>query len=267
MQDLILQVQEQLGTTPGLAIAYIIVGALIAVMAVVCIVLELRVYLKYRKANKMGISTQMTGIDAARYALDHYGLTNVKVRKSGFIREMFFGNYYNILTKTIYLRSVFGKIDNKTTVTSTALGVQKAAVARLCESGDKQAKVRNSLSLLGVFGPILFIPVVLIGVIIDVLVMKEVTMISYLSLGVGGALAIAGFIVILLNIPVEKRANKLALQMMEETGLATGQELAVMKEVFDAYILSYIAQFILELLRVIQWILEIVIKVQADNSK
>ena len=41
----------------------------------------------------------------------------------------------------------------------------------------------------------------------------------------------------------------------------------MMKEVFDAYILSYIAQFILELLRVVQWILEIVIKVQADNSK
>ena len=85
----------------------------------------------------------MTGADAARYVLDKDGLTHIKVKKAGFIRGALFGNYYNILTKTIYLRSVVGKIDNKTTVTSTALGVQKAAVARLCESGDKQAKIRK----------------------------------------------------------------------------------------------------------------------------
>ena len=266
MQELVSKVMEQFGTTPALATAYVIVGILIAVMAVVCLVLEIRVYLKYRKANKRGISSNMTGVDAARYVLDRSGLEYVKVRKSGVIREMFFGNYYNILTKTIYLRSWLGKIDNKKTVTSTALGVQKAAVAKLCESGDKQAKVRNSLSLIGVFGPILFIPVVLIGGVIDIMVMKEVTMISFICLAVGGALAVAGFIVTLLNIPVEKRANKLALQMMEETGLATGEELDIMKEVFDAYILSYIAQFILELLRVVQWVLEIAMKYNSSKN-
>ena len=179
---------------------------------------------------------------------------------------MFFGNYYNIATKTIYLRSVLGKIDKKQTVTSMALGVQKAAVAKLCEQGDKQARTRNKLYLLGVFGPILFIPVVLIGALVDVLVMNDVTAISYISMGVGGLLLIAGFIVTMLNIPVEKRANRIALQMMRDSGLANEGELEMIEGVYDAYILSYIAQFILEVLRVIQWILEIAIKMQNKNG-
>jgi Zn-dependent membrane protease YugP len=81
-----------------------------------------------------------------------------------------------------------------------------------------------------------------------------------------GILLAAGFIATWLNIPVEKRANKLALEMMREYGLATEDELQMMAEVYDAYILSYIAQFILEVLRVVQWVLEIIIKMQTSKN-
>jgi Zn-dependent membrane protease YugP len=267
MNDIINYISKELGgASPALTAAYLVVGVLIMIMSVVCLVLEIRVWLCYRKANKRGISTNMTGIESARYVLDQAGLTQVKVRKAGFIREAIFGNYYNVVTKTIYLRSWLGKIDNKTSVTSTALGVQKAAIARLCEEGDEQAKMRGKLSLLGIFGPLLFIPIILIGMIIDYLVMKDITIISYASMAFSGLLLVAGFIVTWLNIPVEKRANALALRMMRDYGLANEDELEMMAEVYDAYILSYIAQFILEVLRVVQWILEIIIRMQNKNS-
>ena len=180
----------------------------------------------------------MTGVDAARFVLDKSGHQDITVRKAGFLREAIFGNYYNIATKTIYLRSWLGKIDNRKTVTSMALGVQKAAVARLCEEGDTQARIRNKLSLVGIFGPILFVPVVIIGALVDYFLMGQMTMISYLSLGIGFLLVVAGFIVTMLNIPVEKRANALALKMMREYGLATEDEEEMMRSVYDAYILS-----------------------------
>ena len=267
MNDIINTVSQQLGGAPrGLTIAYVIVGVLIVIMSIVCLVLEIRVWLCYSKANKRGISTHMTGLESARFVLDKAGLTQVKVRKAGFLREMIFGNYYNIATRTIYLRSWLGKIDEKRSVTSTALGVQKAAVARLCEEGDAEARTRGQLSLLGIFGPLLFIPVILIGMIIDLLVMKDITIVSYVSMAFGGLLLVAGFIVTWLNIPVEKRANQLALQMMREYGLANEEELDMMAQVYDAYILSYIAQFILEVLRVVQWVLEIIIKMQSSKE-
>ena len=266
MKELLVELGGEYGVPAGLTAAYLVVSLLIAIMAVVCLVLEIRVWLCYSRANRRPISTGMTGMDAARYVLDRAGLTGVTVRKAGFVREMLFGNYYNVLTKTIYLRSWLGKIDEKKTVTSTALGVQKAAVARLCEEGDRQALARNRLHLLGVFGPILVIPVVLLGAVIDFLLMGSLGAASVISLLLGGALAAAGFAVTMLNIPVEKRANALALRMMEEYGLATGEELETMRRVYDAYILSYVAQFILELLRVLQWVLEIAIRLQKKND-
>ena len=267
MNDILNYMSRELGgASRGLTLAYLIVGLLIVIMSIVCLVLEIRVWLCYSKANKRGISTNMTGLESARYVLDQAGLPQVKVRKAGFLREALFGNYYNVATKTIYLRSWLGRIDDKTSVTSTALGVQKAAIARLCEEGDEQAKLRGRLSLLGIFGPLLFIPVILIGMVIDLLIMKDVTVVSYVSMGVGFLLLVAGFLVTWLNIPVEKRANQLALQMMRDYGLANESELEMMAEVYDAYILSYIAQFILEVLRVVQWVLEIIIKIQTSKD-
>ena len=266
MKELIITIQNELGTTPAMATAYLIVSVLIAVMALVCLILKINVWRKYTKANKTGIHSKMNGLEACRYVLDQSGHSEITVRKAGFIREAIFGNYYNIATKTIYLRSWLGKIDNKQTVTSTAIGVQKAAVARLCEEGDVQARTRNKLSLIGIFGPILFIPVILAGALIDFYLFNDIGIGSYIGFAVGGFLLVAGFLVTMLNIPVEKRANKLALEMMEKYDLSDKSEMDMMKQVYDAYILSYIADFILEVLRVVQWILEIVIKIQGKDK-
>ncbi len=266
MNDIVNMIMSELGASRGLAIAYIAVGVMIVIMSVVCLVLEIRVWLKYSKANRMGISSKMTGIEAARYVLDAAGLNHITVRKAGFIREAVFGNYYNIYTKTIYLRSWLGKIDEKRSVTSVALGVQKAALAKLCEEGDKTTVARNRLSLLGIFGPVLFIPVLLLGLVIDYLVLKNVGIMTYVCMALSGILLISGFIVTFLNIPVEKKANQIALDMIEKYGLANGEEMEAMREVYDAYILSYIAEFILEVLRVVQWVIEIAIKLQQKKD-
>ena len=255
------------GVSGGLAAAYIVVCILIVIMAVVCLVMKLIIWIRYARANKQPISSQMSGMDAARFVLDREGLDYVKVRKAGLIREALFGNYYNIYTKTIYLRSVLGKIDNKKTVTSTALAVQKAGLASLCENGDTQAVLRNRLHLIGVFGPLLFIPLLIGGAVLDFAVLHTDGLVTQGTLALSGLFLVLGFIVTFLNIPVEKRANEEALQMMRETGLANEEELAVMKKVYDTYIISYICDFILELLRIIQWVLEIVMKSQSKNHK
>ena len=259
-------VTAEYGISDSLALAYLIVSALVIIMGIVALVMKLLIWIRYSSANKKPISSRMSGLDAARYVLDREGLTQIKVRKAGLIREALFGNYYNIFTKTIYLRSIFGKIDDKQSVTSTALAVQKAGVAELCESGDTAAVVRNRLSLIGIFGPFLFIPLVLIGAVLDYFVLKTDGKLSVLALIVGGAFLVGGFIVTFLNIPVEKKANKLALKLLRDHGLANEEELKTIEKVYDTYILSYICDFILEVLRIVQWILEIVIKTQSKSK-
>ena len=202
----------------------------------------------------------------AGQVLEKEGLSHIRVRKAGLLREAVFGNYYNVLTKTIYLRSWLGKIDKKKSVTSVALGVQKAALAKLCEEGDQKTLLRNRLSLIAIFGPLLFLPVLIAGVVLDFVLLDRMGPFSLAGLVLSGLLAVCGLVVTLLNIPVEKQANRLALEMMERFGLASGAELETMRGVYDAYIVAYVAQFLLQMLRMIQWALEIVIKLQQKEK-
>lgn len=266
MKTFLFELSEELGATPVLTAAYVIVTFLVLVMAVVYLALEIRVWLRYRKANRTPISCNMTGIDAARLVLEKEGLAHIRVRKAGLLREAVFGNYYNVLTKTIYLRSWLGKIDQKKSVTSVALGVQKAALAKLCEEGDQKTLLRNRLSLIAIFGPLLFLPVLIAGVVLDFVLLDRMGPFSLAGLVLSGLLAVCGLVVTLLNIPVEKQANRLALEMMERFGLASGAELETMRGVYDAYIVAYVAQFLLQMLRMIQWVLEIVIKLQQKEK-
>lgn len=266
MKTFLFELSEELGATPVLTAAYVIVTFLVLVMAVVYLALEIRVWLRYRKANRTPISCNMTGIDAARLVLEKEGLSHIRVRKAGLLREAVFGNYYNVLTKTIYLRSWLGKIDQKKSVTSVALGVQKAALAKLCEEGDQKTLLRSRLSLIAIFGPLLFLPVLIAGVVLDFVLLDRMGPFSLAGLVLSGLLVVCGLVVTLLNIPVEKQANRLALEMMERFGLASGAELETMRGVYDAYIVAYVAQFLLQMLRMIQWVLEIVIKLQQKEK-
>ena len=264
MNELTSWIEESMGATGPLAVAYTVVTILVVIMAIVAGIMKIVVMVRYAKANKMHISSNLTGVEAARYILDKAGYPNVTVKKAGFWRELIFGNYYNVLTKTIYLRSVLFQIDDRRSVTSTAVAVQKAAIAKLCEDGDRQTLTRNRLSLIGIFGPFLFIPLLLLGFVLDFIVLQTNGILSLIFLAGGGLLLVAGFIVTLLNIPVEKKANALALEMMEEYGLANEEELPVMKKVFDTYIISYVCDFILEVLRIVQFILEIAVSIKKD---
>jgi Predicted Zn-dependent protease len=264
MNELTSWMEESLGATGPLAVAYTVVTILVVIMAIVAGVMKIVIMVRYAKANKMHISSNLTGVEAARYILDKEGYSQITVKKAGFWRELIFGNYYNVLTKTIYLRSVLFQIDDRRSVTSTAVAVQKAAIAKLCEDGDRQTLTRNRLSLIGIFGPFLFIPLLLLGLVLDFFILQTNGLCSLVFLAGGGFLLVAGFIVTLLNIPVEKKANALALKMMEETGLANEEELPVMKKVFDTYIISYVCDFILEVLRIVQFILEIAVSIKKD---
>ena len=80
METFLFELSEELGATPVLTAAYVIVTFLVLVMAVVYLALEIRVWLRYRKANRTRFSCNMTGIVAARLVLEKEGLSHIRVR-------------------------------------------------------------------------------------------------------------------------------------------------------------------------------------------
>ena len=251
------------GVSRGLAITYIIISALLVVMAIVALVMWIIVMIKYFAANKKKTSSGKTGLEIAREMLDKAGLKHIQVKKANIFRAFIIGNCYSITKKTVFLR---GAIANKNSVTSVGLALQKVGIAELCESGDKKAIARNRLQIVGLVGPILFIPIVLIGAIIDYLLFSVFGTFSIISIAISVLLIIAGFVVKLLNIPVEKKANQMALETIKKTGVLDEEEQKLIKDVFDAYIIAYIMDFIVSVLRIVQLVLEVVMNTQISSK-
>ena len=251
------------GIDTWLAVAYIIVSALVVIMAIVALVMWIMVAVRYSKTNKKKISSGKTSFDVAREMLDKCGLQHVQVKRASFLRAWIYGNCYSITKKTVFLRK---NIADKDTVTAVGLALQKVGIAKMCETDGKMAKTRNIFQILGLFGPFLFVPFILIGVVLDMLIFDAFGAFSVVGIAIGLVFLAAGFVVTLLNIPVEKKANDMALEMIDESGLMTEEERAMIKKVFDTYIIAYVMDFIVTVLRIIQLILEILMKTQSSSS-
>ena len=59
----------------------------------------------------------------------------------------------------------------------------------------------------------------------------------------------------------------MALEMIDETGVMTEDERKQIKKVFDTYIVAYVCDFIVTVLRIIQLILEIAMNSQISSNK
>ena len=253
-----------MGVSRGLAIAYLIISALLIIMAIVAIVMRIIVMVNYLSTNKVSTSTHKTSNEVAREALDKAGLNHIQVKKAGFLRAWFFGNCYSITKKTIFLRKT---VYDKDSLTAVGLALQKVGIAKMCEGNGKMAKTRNIMQIVGIFGPFLFIPIMLVGFLADLLILQEVGMFSIIALVVSLAILGSGFVVTLLNIPVEKKANNMAMQMIEDGKILNEEEQKQVKKVLNTYIVAYVCEFIVTVLRIAQLVLEIVMQSQINSNK
>ena len=240
----------------ALVSAYFAVGAALLIMAVVALVMWILVMVRYTSTNNMTLQSGEDSFNAARKMLNKFGLGDIEVKTAGFFRAWIYGNYYDMKKKTIYLR---GNISSKNSITAVGLALQKVGLARLCEDGDAKAVARYKLKKLGIFGPFMFIPLILLGAMIDIFLFDDLGIMSMAGIVSGIIFVIAGFIETLLTIPVEKKANEMAMEMIEESGYMTAEEKAGLKKVFDTYILAYICDFIVAILRMIQLVLRLII--------
>ncbi len=161
----------------------------------------------------MRTSEGKTSFQIAREALDKAGLNDVQVKKAGFFRALFFGNSYSVRKKTIFLR---GGIADKDSITAVGLALQKVGIAKMCADGSKMVRTRNTAQVLSIVGPILFVPVVLVGFLVDILLFSTLGTFSVVGIVVGLVLVVFGFISTLLNLPVEKRQTILRYKLFKK---------------------------------------------------
>ena len=255
----------------GLQIAIIVVSVLLGIGIIYAFITRISIWVTYHKYNKIANSEGLTAEEAAVKFKDLLGMQDVQVKKCSFWRAMLstggamgFGNNYSIYKKTIFLRK---NILNKTSLTAVGLGTQKVGLALQDKEGNKTYQFTARVKPFVFFAPSLVLPLIIIGLLLDLLVFNTIGISTIIFGGLGLLFYFLSFIIILFTIKVEKRANKTAIKLMEENNFLTAEERVHIQKLYNAYIRAYIADFIIALLELILNILKVLQKLQKIQKK
>lgn len=243
----------------GLEIALAFVGLLILIMGAVSLVVSAWLGIKYMKYNRMENSLGMTGVEVARKILDDNDLQRIKVKATG---SILFGNSYSHFFKKVRLRRL---TRHKTSLTAMGMGAQKACLAILDKEGDPDMRKRVRLYPLITFGPFAFIPLILVGVVLDYFVFSGTGLWVYVLGGLGLLFYVYAIVLSVLTLKTEKKAQERAYTILQQNRMATEEELICLKDLFRLYNIQYINDIILACLELLYTVLEILIAVKGGN--
>lgn len=252
--------EEFKNVSPALQWAIFSVVALIAVVAVISLGVSIWLAIKYVVYNRRTNSANLTGKDAARKILDANDLKHIKVSTFG---SLLFGNSYSHYFKKVRIRRLTNK---KPSITSLAIGAEKASLAILDKERDPDMVTRVRLTPFIYFGPLAFIPIVLIGVAIDYIMFNFTGVVTTIAASAGILLYVISLVLSIKVLKTEVKAQKRALEILKDGDMATDEELGMMKELYKLYNIQYINDIIMEFLQLILKVLELVAKIQSDSS-
>lgn len=238
-----------------------IVLILLVVFSLIALVVEIYLAIKYVKYNRKQNSINKTGEEVARQILDDNGLNNIKVKSSG---SFLFGNSYSHYFKKVRLRRLTWK---KSTISSLAMASQKSSLAILDKEDDPDMKTRIRLTPFIYFGPLFFVPLVILGLIIDILLLHSTTGTCTIILTLFGLLLyVISFIMSIAVLKTEIKAQNKAYEILEKNNMATNEELCMIKELFKLYNIEYVNNMIIALLELIYRVLQIIAYAQQNNK-
>ena len=193
-------------------------------------------------------------VDYTRLILDEQGLVDVEVKKVGFFASLFIGNTYKRKTKTIRL-SWF--VARRTTVTALAKACELIGLARLHNEG---AKGLGTVAFNRYFNwlPILFLPIVIVGIIVDLVIGENFGVISIIFAGVGLLFTLIPFIISLISLKLERKALSYGQEIILNMGLLSEEEEKKIKNLFVAWRQLYVVNTILNAFELIYFLLKLI---------
>lgn len=249
------------GVSEGIIIAMSVVMGLLIIASIFALVISIYLGISYIKYNRKRNSCGKTGEQVARAILDKNDLENIKVSKTG---SILFGNSYSHYFKKVRLRRLTWKKDS---VTSLAMAAQKSSLAVMDKENDPDMRKRVRLTPFIYFGPVAFVSMVAIGALLDLYVLKNpsgkwIIIMSVLGL----AFYLISFIMSILVLKTEKKAQQRALQLMRDDHLATEEELEMSKKLFRLYNIEYVNDMVIALLELIYRVLQIIAYAQNSSA-
>lgn len=221
---------------------YIISLACMVVCAVISGIASSKLHRTYNKYNGYYTRSRMTGRDTAVRLLRANGIHNIEV---GRVRGTLSDHYHPTKRVINLSEGVYGN----DSLAACAVAAHEVGHAVQKKKGYIPYKIRNGLVFITNIGSRLALPLVLLGLILDVFVMTTQ------NSDVGFYLAMAGValyglstVFLLVTLPVEFDASRRAKKMLVAEGILTEEELPAAKEMLSAAAMTYVASLLTSLI-------------------
>ncbi len=204
----------------------------------------------YRKYGAMGTRSRMTGYDTARRLLTANGATDISLgRISGNLTD-----HYHPTKKVVNLSDgVYGS----TSVAAVAVAAHEVGHVMQNKKGYLFYRIRTALVPITNFGGRLAVPLVLVGLLLDIGVGFTQDSIGYTLAMIGVALYGLSTVFTLVTLPVELDASRRAKKMLVEEGILTDEEIPHADKMLDAAAMTYVASLLTSViffLRFLLWV-------------
>ena len=241
-------------------LVFVILSVFVILIGIGSCIVSIWLMVRYIGFNRIQNSAGLTGQEVARKILDNNGLHHIGVKATG---SMMFGNSYSHYFKKVRLRRM---TRYQTSLTSLGIGAQKASLAILDKEGDPDMRRRIRLVPMITFGPLAFIPLILIGVLLDILIFHSSGVMALVLSGFAILFYFYSFILSLMTLKTEIKAQKRAYDILREEGIVTEGELADIKELFKLYNIQYVNDAILSFLELLYNILRIAMQIKNKSE-
>ncbi len=233
---------------------YIISMAAILLCAILGGWASAKVHKAYQKYGVIPTRSRMTGRDTAVKLLQTNGVKDISVGKV----EGHLTDHYHPKKGIVNLsQSTYGD----DSVASVAVAAHEVGHVMQNKKGYFFYKVRTALVPVTNFGSRLAVPLVLLGVILDLFVgLSQDSNLGFSLAMVGVCLYALSALFALVTLPVELDASRRAKKMLVSAGILTNEELPQAEKMLSAAAMTYVASLLTSLiyfLRFFLWVLVI----------
>lgn len=230
---------------------YLISTLLILVCAVFGVRASMKVRSAYRAYGDMPNSSRMTGYDTATRLLRAHGARDISV---GRVRGELTDHYHPTKKIVNLSESVYGN----DSVAAVAVAAHEVGHVMQKKTGYFPYKIREVLVPITNFGSRLAVPLVLVGLLLDIFIGVSNASVGYYLAIAGVALYGLSTLFALVTLPVELDASRRAKKMLVEEGIIGENELPYAEKMLGAAAQTYVASLVTSLvyfLRFMLWVM------------
>lgn len=216
-----------------------------------------RVSSTYSRYDRVQTRSCMTGYDTATRLMRSHGITDISVNRV----EGKLTDHYHPSKKQVNLSmSTYGSAS----VAAVAVAAHEVGHVMQKHSGYVPYKIRNVLVPLTNIGSRLALPVILVGLLLDIFWVTSPQPYGQWTVYVGIALYGLSTLFMLVTLPVEFNASRRAKKMLVEEGILTEEEVPAASKVLSAAALTYVASLLVSLLYFLRFALVFASLVRKD---